>query len=1063
MDTLLAIYPTARKVEEVLKQQSRDDCRLGHKVLTFPQLIERLYRECSDRRPTLSPLAERLALEEALQDIAGDARSLLPLSSGVIDHLLGLIREFKGAAINADDLRQAGRAIDRTAATRVSALAEVFLIYQALLAHRGLHDRHDRERQVLSMLQQAEAGGPRPRMLDGVSQLLVAEIYDFTLLQYLIVSSLIRLIGNATVTIQAEPHRVDSWRFPELTWNRFVEDESIADQTLPLFIRRGGRPGRLGFVLRHLFEQEDGELPPPDDTVEIIEAPDRYHEVEETARTIRRALECTEPRRIAVVARDLTLYADYLESIFSRHRIPLSLHHGRPAMASQTSTLVLDTIRLPLTGYRRQALDRLLASDQISTRASDFRWLLRDCGYIDRPTRALMDCLEDYRLRLSARIESAADDAGRRRFAQEMSRATRGADRLGALLDALAELERPSTIVEHIGRLGKVLTWLKFEPIASPDARGREHRSTTHQVVDVIGELADAARLIGSERALSLEEFASLAEVVLSEPRRDPSPPQSDQAVQAFSILDARGLDFDLVFLLGLEDGGLPHYRSEDPILPDQVRIALNRPLANRLQARFGERAPVRKILRITNERNSEDRFLFFLALSMPERRIVLSYPRFDEQGNPYAPSPFVEEVSRLLGHPPHRLVQQGQIAALKDCFEHRSFLNWSAEHAMLARPEVAAMMGEERLRSLRRRIEVERRRERYLALPTREQQASAESSPERVSLVDDYSGRVQASPGLRELLLGTSETPRAWSASMLDEVGACGFKFFASRVLKLGEEEEIDYELSALEVGDLVHRVLYAFFDRPLDFRDRERALAAADDFLDKYQPVARERAIVGENALFDLKWKDIRRILHELVELACEEFRDHVFSESPLLEEPFAFTLRDWHEGKIGESSGRLLRGRIDRLDLNRNQHGLIDRIRVRDYKTARSPGAYADLLEPEAFGVSAFQLPVYLMAALERFRAELAPRVELEAGYLVLRHRSKRQETSVPLARIETDLEHRAGLDRRGEPSIADTIITLIDSALEGGFEVDPRRCDEYCPYRRLCRYHKTLGLS
>ena len=42
MDSLLAIYPTARKVEEVLKQQSRLGCRLGHKVLTFPQLIDGL-------------------------------------------------------------------------------------------------------------------------------------------------------------------------------------------------------------------------------------------------------------------------------------------------------------------------------------------------------------------------------------------------------------------------------------------------------------------------------------------------------------------------------------------------------------------------------------------------------------------------------------------------------------------------------------------------------------------------------------------------------------------------------------------------------------------------------------------------------------------------------------------------------------------------------------------------------------------------------------------------------------------------------------------------------------
>src|SRR5208282_688522 len=109
--------------------------------------------------------------------------------------------------------------------------------------------------------------------------------------------------------------------------------------------------------------------------------------------------------------------------------------------------------------------------------------------------------------------------------------------------------------------------------------------------------------------------------------------------------------------------------------------------------------------------------------------------------------------------------------------------------------PEALAIAERSRLSSIERRIEIERRRERYLALPTRERQASAISHPDRLSLVDQYSGRVQASPRLRALLLGTPESPRPWSASRLDEIGACGFKFFAARVLRLGEEEEIDYE----------------------------------------------------------------------------------------------------------------------------------------------------------------------------------------------------------------------------------------------------------------------------
>src|SRR3990172_5133775 len=176
MDRLLAIYPTALKVEEVLKRETGPGCRFGHKVMTFPQLMDGLYRQSPGRRPVLTLLAERLAVEEATQQEGPNGRIPFSPSGGMLDHLVGLIREFKSAALEPEDLRQACGALDETDAARVSAIAEVFSRYQALLERRGVADRHDRQREVLRGLEGAEAGGQRPRLLDGVEQLLVAEI-----------------------------------------------------------------------------------------------------------------------------------------------------------------------------------------------------------------------------------------------------------------------------------------------------------------------------------------------------------------------------------------------------------------------------------------------------------------------------------------------------------------------------------------------------------------------------------------------------------------------------------------------------------------------------------------------------------------------------------------------------------------------------------------------------------------------------------------------------------------------------------------------------------------------
>ena len=91
MDPLLAIYPTARKVDDLLKRQSREGCQMGHRVVTFPQLVDALWREYGADRVLLSAIGERIAIEEAIVrannigDIAGQ--------SGLADYLHALARQ----------------------------------------------------------------------------------------------------------------------------------------------------------------------------------------------------------------------------------------------------------------------------------------------------------------------------------------------------------------------------------------------------------------------------------------------------------------------------------------------------------------------------------------------------------------------------------------------------------------------------------------------------------------------------------------------------------------------------------------------------------------------------------------------------------------------------------------------------------------------------------------------------------------------------------------------------------------------------------------------------------
>ena len=100
----------------------------------------------------------------------------------------------------------------------------------------------------------------------------------------------------------------------------------------------------------------------------------------------------------------------------------------------------------------------------------------------------------------------------------------------------------------------------------------------------------------------------------------------------------------------------------------------------------------------------------------------------------------------------------------------------------------------------------------------------------------------------------------------------------------------------------------------------------------------------------------------------------------------------------------------------------------------------------------------MPVYALGAAERFRSEMPAEAEVEVGYIALKNRDKESEPqSIPLAVLGSPLESTA------EKTVAARILNLVADAVAGRFEVDPLQCSEYCPYRRVCRYHKPVFQS
>jgi hypothetical protein len=104
--------------------------------------------------------------------------------------------------------------------------------------------------------------------------------------------------------------------------------------------------------------------------------------------------------------------------------------------------------------------------------------------------------------------------------------------------------------------------------------------------------------------------------------------------VQTLSVVEARGRTFSHLFVVGLNREVFPRPIADDPLLPDRLRVAIERDALPQI--------PVKRL------GFDEERFLFAQLLSASPR-VTLSFLACDDDGRVRPPSPLVERL-RLAG-----------------------------------------------------------------------------------------------------------------------------------------------------------------------------------------------------------------------------------------------------------------------------------------------------------------------------------------------------------------------------------------------------------------------------
>jgi ATP-dependent helicase/DNAse subunit B len=945
------IVPNRSDVERVERELLElQPALLAGSIGTFDDLFKRIARGGADTRSVASDAQRALLVRRAL---AGHSLNGLGRSArfgGFADALLATVAELESGLLDPNDLD--------------GELAALYAAYRAELDRLNLWDRDLLRRHAAERVAgELDAWEGAPVFAYGFEDLTGAE---WSLLQ--------ALAGRTEVTVSI-PYEPGRPAFASLT--RTMDDlAALADgriEELPPRFDEVAGPA-LAYLERALFsERAASDAPPIDGALRFFEAAGTRGVLELVGEELLALIRGgTAPEQIGIVCPTLDRWQAPLETALSTLGVPYALE---------------SYVRLDRTAYGQAMLSLLRFAWLGGGRAELYAFLRSPYSGF---TRQNVDFLEG-RLRGRAVTEPEQVEEETIRL------------RDGQPLPPLEELRSAPTPVDAAAALASSMLRAAYGVEAPPVGELSRRDIRAHDsVMRLLGELRGWSELDGSlspEELVAALERAEVRRATASEPGR----------VAVVDLLRARTRRFEIVFVLGLEEGRLPRRGHESPFLADDARRALDERSRSRLSR---------------PDQVARDRYLFYTACTRASKRVYFAREAAGDDGSPRSPSPFWDEVVSLF--PVDDVQRWTRRRPL-------SQLTWPLETAPTER---------ERLRAVALRAPED--------LPAAEAIAAANEWGRKLTRAlraFERSTRLTHPDVLADLQRRTT-----FNVTELERFVDCSSMWFLDRLI---DPKTMDREVDARMRGSIAHQTLYRFYSgipRELGLErlgpdDVEGALPflrrCLDDAVDG---VRMELTELQQRELRHGLWRDLEAFV-----------REDAGAESPLV--PRRFEVLFGSERAAPElqrglelQGGLTLSGKIDRIDVDPfSARGI-----VQDYKAGKR-GHSAKQIEDE----QKLQIPLYMLVLRDLVGIEPLGGLyrplsgERKARGLL---RADARDDGVPGYSKQDYLEEEAFWSQ--VERARDLAVGLVERMRGGDIRHDPKggACPTWCELGPMCRVRR-----
>ncbi len=1001
---------------------------IGVRILTF----DRLYAEClaaagESYTELTDPIQYRLIGALARQVPLQHYASLVSYP-GFAQAIRDLIAELKAAMIGPDVFAEATANLSN--GPRLTELALLYGAYQDRLQTEQWADREGLGWLAVKVVQEKA-----PRDLKQWRMIAFDGFDNFTSVQLALMQALaagaesviVTLTGSADEVPRAIAHR----RFQH---TRQQIETALGIQAASLPQAEPAQVPALIHLEAGLFGGLCGKVE-TDGAVEVLEAPDRAAEVRYALRWLKARLveDGLYPVDIALLARHLAPYRDFVQQTASEFGLPIQLVGGQPLRSNPAVSALLDLLELALPDSASDPEPMLPRRQVIEAwRSPYFDWSAQadvhtkepidikpgDAEALDTVARfgrviGGLSQWDEVLVRLAERDDAPGRAEDDERSLPANLPSSKAAQDLRAKFHRFVSRVTPPHGVQPCREF---VRWLEVligpDPELHPSSYPTLDEPTSLNVVGrardgdeaiaqrdlaALTSLKDVLRgLVWAEDALQTQplDYATFVgelagAVEATHYRLLPQP--SSEGILVADVVEARGIPFRAVAVLGLAEGEFPAVLSEDPFLTDRDRAEL--------WDGFG--------LALRPSTESSEAEFFYETVTRPRERLLLTRPRLAESGAQWQASPFWEEVCRLVHVEPVTLTSESVTP-----MEHAA--SW---------PEVMQSLG-------KTPASAEAWHWARQTVPQETAHCETAAKVFRVRWGQDDAPTYNGDLGARREAFALQFGPDyMWSPSQLEAYRACPFLFFVNRVLGLEAREEPTEGLDARQLGSIYHRILeqlYKATPAPWELQELlDRLPEVAGRVLDQapQQEGFREtawweqtRAEIETNISWSLQGLHERR----------GAFTPHAFEQTFGLggEQPLMVT--------SGEASFHL-RGVIDRID--KRPDGAL---RVIDYK----------LGGPSGFGSPAINRGERLQIALYALAAEQALGLGATADgfYWHVRHAEPSRFT---LASYE-------GGPKQAIQVAVQYAWEAVRGARQAAFSPHPpgNDCPSYCPASAFC---------